>query len=77
MTLDIVEVKFLKGEPKRFVGARKEAREAGYPDVPTYLRATDKVNRWCKLTPDDELETILQAEKVRVECLKAAGRRNL
>lgn len=71
---DLVEVRFRRGENRRFPVARLAAARAGYPDVPTYLWATGQVTEWCEEIPQAEFEMIRRAEQVRHELLsKAAG----
>ena len=65
MSHTILEVRFLKGANRRFFGARVAAKEQGYPDVVTYLRATGRVNRWCEEVPDQQVETQIKAEECR------------
>jgi hypothetical protein len=65
MTTRIVEVRFLKGENRRFFGAREDAKKLGYPDVVTYLRATGQVNQWCEEVPEQQVETQIKAEECR------------
>lgn len=65
MATQILEVRFLKGANRRFFGARVAAKNQGYPDVVTYLRATGRVNRWCEEVLDQQVETAIKAEECR------------
>lgn len=71
----IIEVRFIRGPNRRFAVSRGAIRKAGYPDVPTYLRATGQVDGWCEEIPREELHLYLTAEALRVECVRRAGER--
>lgn len=60
-----VEVRFHGGKTQRFFGAQKEAKDRGYPDVPTYLRATGQINQWCEVVPIEEIQQFEKAEQAR------------
>ena len=65
-------IKFRTGEPQVFPGARKEAKERGYPDVPTYLWATGQVDQYCEEVPQEEVDQYNRAQQARLECLRIA-----
>lgn len=67
--IPFVEMRFLKGENKRFFGAREAAKENGYPDVATYLRSTGRVNKWCEEVPEETVKMLLKAEECRASCI--------
>ena len=61
----MTEVRFLKGENKRFPNAKQAAKNAGYPDVFTYLRSTGQVDCWCEELSDEEYNVQLLADQAR------------
>jgi len=69
---NFVEMRFLKGENRRFFGAREAAKKNGYPDVATYLRSTGQVNEWCEEVPQELVEVSLKAEECRALCKQAS-----
>jgi len=67
--IDVVEVRFHKGENRRFSVPLKDdrGRRGGYPDVPTYLFFTGQVNCWCEEIPQKEFEEFNIAQKLRAD----------
>lgn len=70
-TIPFVEMRFAKGENRRFFGAREAAKKAGYPDVATYLRFTGQVNEWCEEVPEEQVRIYLKAKECRQQTLRA------
>ena len=61
----MTEVRFLKGENRRFPNAKQAAKNAGYPDVATYLLFTGQVDCWCEELSDEEYNEQLLADQAR------------
>jgi len=61
----MTELRFLKGENRRFLNAKSAANNAGYPDVATYLRFTGQVDCWCEELSDEEYNVQLLADQAR------------
>ena len=61
----MTELRFLKGENRRFLNAKSAANNAGYPDVATHLRFTGQVDCWCEELSDEEYNVQLLADQAR------------
>lgn len=73
MNCSFVEMRFLKGENRRFYGAREAAKMYGYPDVATYLHSTGQVQEWCEEVPQELVDTYLKAEECRSQIRNRIG----
>lgn len=62
------------GEMRKFEGAHQAAAAKGYPDVLTYLYATNQVYGWCEVVPHEEAMMHEQAKAARLKCLTMAKR---
>ena len=71
----MTEVRFLKGENKRFPNAKQAAKNAGYPDVPTYLLFTGQVDCCCEEISDEEKNEQLLADQARRQIARQVLRR--
>jgi len=71
----MVQVRFLKGENKRFPNAKQAAKNAGYPDVFTYLRSTGQVDCCCEEISDEEKNEQLLADQARRQIARQVLRR--
>ena len=75
--LPFVYVIFRSTEAKRKFGEMKRFDSAipkGYPDVLTYLFATNQIFGWCELATDEEAQMYEKAESCRLECIQKGAK---